>query len=113
MTLIFFIIRSKINQKNPTLSLLHISSFQFYIINDACNIMLFYRKSDVHFCLMGLDYIRNLPESVEYCICLKDYLDGAARIQHLTTLEVVIDANVKTTLHNEEVELGISTPNED
>ena len=53
------------------------------------------------------------PESVECCICLKDYLDGAARIQHLTTLEDAIDADVETTLHNEEVELGISPPNED
>jgi len=52
-------------------------------------------------------------ESVECCICLKDYLDGAARTQHHTTLEDAIDANVETTLQNEEIELGISPANED
>ncbi|KAJ9536416.1 hypothetical protein OSB04_un000408 [Centaurea solstitialis] len=49
------------------------------------------------------------PESVEMCICLKDCLDVAAQIQHLTTLEDAIDADVEATIHNEEVELGIST----
>ena len=53
------------------------------------------------------------PESVECCICLKDYLDGPARIRHLTTLEDAIDADVETTLHNEDFELGISPPSED
>ena len=48
------------------------------------------------------------PESVECCICLKDYLDRAARIQHLTTLEDAIDVNEETTIHNEDVELEIS-----
>ncbi|KAE8696646.1 U-box domain-containing protein 7 [Hibiscus syriacus] len=53
------------------------------------------------------------PESVEICICLKDYLDGAARKQHITTLEDAIDADLEANLHIEEVELGISTPNEE
>ncbi|KAE8717338.1 Detected protein of unknown function [Hibiscus syriacus] len=48
------------------------------------------------------------PESVEVCICLKDYLDGAARKQHITTLEDAIDADLEANLHIEEVELGIS-----
>ncbi|KAE8729565.1 GEM-like protein 7 [Hibiscus syriacus] len=46
------------------------------------------------------------PESVEVCICLKDYLDGAARKQHITTLEDAIDADLEANLHIEEVELG-------
>ncbi|KAE8696504.1 putative Gamma-interferon-inducible lysosomal thiol reductase precursor [Hibiscus syriacus] len=53
------------------------------------------------------------PESVEVCICLKDYLDGAARKQHITTLEDAIDADLEANLHIEEVELGISPPNEE
>ena len=47
------------------------------------------------------------------CICLKDYLDGAARKQHMTSLEDALDGYVEATIHNEEVELGISSPNED
>ena len=31
----------------------------------------------------------------------------------MTSLEDAIDADVETTIHNEEVELGISSPNED
>ncbi|KAJ9538400.1 hypothetical protein OSB04_031133 [Centaurea solstitialis] len=38
-----------------------------------------------------------------------DCLDGAVRMQHLTTLEDAIDVDAKATVHNEEVELGIST----
>ncbi|KAJ9565291.1 hypothetical protein OSB04_001257 [Centaurea solstitialis] len=53
------------------------------------------------------------PESVECCICLKDYLDGVAQMQHVTTLEDAINANLETSLENEEIELGISPPNED
>ena len=53
------------------------------------------------------------PESVEMCICLKDYLDGAARKQHMTSQEDALDGDVKAIIHNEEVELGISSPNED
>ncbi|KAE8713898.1 cationic amino acid transporter 8, vacuolar-like [Hibiscus syriacus] len=53
------------------------------------------------------------PESVEVCICLKDYLDGATRKQHITTLEDSIDVDLEANLHIEEVELGISPPNEE
>ena len=51
--------------------------------------------------------------SLEMCICLKDYFDGAARKQHMTSLEDALDGEVETTIHNEEVELGISSPNDD
>ena len=53
------------------------------------------------------------PESVKMCICLKDYLDGAARKQHMTSLEDALDGDVEITIHIEEVELGISSPNVD
>ena len=53
------------------------------------------------------------PESVECCICLKDYLDGAAQKQHMTSLEDALDDDMETTIHNEEVELEISSPNKD
>ena len=43
----------------------------------------------------------------------KDYLDGAARKQHMTSLKDALDGEVETTIHNEEVELGISSPNDD
>ena len=52
------------------------------------------------------------PKSVECCICLKDYLDGVVRQQHLTTLEEPMDADYETNLYMEEVELGISPPPE-
>ncbi|KAF5814329.1 putative HAT dimerization domain, ribonuclease H-like superfamily [Helianthus annuus] len=51
------------------------------------------------------------PESVEMCICLKDYLDAAERIQHVESLE---DENgVETDIHEEEVEMGMSSPLEE
>ncbi|KAJ9542175.1 hypothetical protein OSB04_028681 [Centaurea solstitialis] len=43
----------------------------------------------------------------------RDYLDGVARRQNETTLEDAIDINLETSLHNEEIELGLSSPNED
>ncbi|KAE8724796.1 auxin-induced protein 5NG4-like [Hibiscus syriacus] len=43
----------------------------------------------------------------------KGLLDGAARKQHITTLEDAIDADLEANLHIEEVELGISPPNEE
>ena len=51
-------------------------------------------------------------ESVECCIYLKDYLDGAVCQQHLTTLEEPMDADYETNLYMEDVELGISPPSE-
>ena len=53
------------------------------------------------------------PESVEMCICLKDYLDGPARKQHTTSLEDALDGDVETTINNEQVELGIISPKDD
>ena len=52
-------------------------------------------------------------ELVEVCISLKDYLDGAARKHHITSLEDAIVADLETNIDNEEVGLGISPPNED
>ncbi|GKE82241.1 hypothetical protein Tco_1552241 [Tanacetum coccineum] len=54
---------------------------------------------------------RLTPESVEVCICLKDYLDGVHRVQHETSLEGPILEDVEETIAREEVELGISPPN--
>ncbi|GJW68092.1 hypothetical protein Tco_0122516 [Tanacetum coccineum] len=51
------------------------------------------------------------PESVEVCVCLKDYLDGVDRVQHETSLEGPILEDVEETIAREEVELGISPPN--
>ncbi|KAJ0561077.1 putative HAT dimerization domain, ribonuclease H-like superfamily [Helianthus annuus] len=51
------------------------------------------------------------PESVEMCIYLKDYLDAAERIQHVESLE---DENgVEMDIHEEEVEMGMSSPLEE
>ncbi|GJX07974.1 zinc finger BED domain-containing protein RICESLEEPER 2 [Tanacetum coccineum] len=54
---------------------------------------------------------RLTPESVEVCVCLKDYLDGVDRVQHETSLEGPILEDVEETIAREEVELGISPPN--
>ncbi|GKD27398.1 hypothetical protein Tco_1233612 [Tanacetum coccineum] len=53
----------------------------------------------------------NLLESVEVCVCLKDYLDGVDRVQHETSLEGLILEDVEETIAREEVDLGISPPN--
>lgn len=50
------------------------------------------------------------PESVECCICLKDYLDGVERRQHVESLEDAIDVDMENNLVEDEVESGISTP---
>ncbi|GJY52413.1 ribonuclease H-like domain-containing protein [Tanacetum coccineum] len=52
---------------------------------------------------------RLTPESVEVCVCLKDYLDGVDRVQHETSLEGPILEDVEETIAREEV--GISPPN--
>ncbi|GKG16204.1 hypothetical protein Tco_0358527, partial [Tanacetum coccineum] len=54
---------------------------------------------------------RLTPESVEICVCLKDYLDGVDRVQHETSLEGPILEYVEETIAREEVDLGISPPN--
>ncbi|GJX02564.1 zinc finger BED domain-containing protein RICESLEEPER 2 [Tanacetum coccineum] len=54
---------------------------------------------------------RLTPESVEVCVCLKDYLDGVDRVQHETSLEGPILEDVEETIAREEVDLGISPPN--
>ncbi|KAJ9547064.1 hypothetical protein OSB04_019607 [Centaurea solstitialis] len=56
-------------------------------------------------------------ESVACCVCLKDYLDGAVRQQHMTTLEepFIIDGGVEfeTIIHAVEVEEHLSPPDDD
>ncbi|GJY55904.1 RNA-directed DNA polymerase, eukaryota [Tanacetum coccineum] len=54
---------------------------------------------------------RLTPESVEVCVCLKDYLDGLDRVQHETSLEGPILEDVEETIAREEVDLGISPLN--
>ncbi|GKD39441.1 ribonuclease H-like domain-containing protein, partial [Tanacetum coccineum] len=54
---------------------------------------------------------RLTPESVEVCVCLKDYLDGVDRVQHETSLEGPILEEVEETIAREKVDLGISLPN--
>lgn len=52
---------------------------------------------------------RLTPESVECCICLKDYLDSIDRIQHTTSLEMEIEV-VEANLEENEMDMGLSTP---
>ena len=48
-------------------------------------------------------------ESVEVCVCLKDYLDGVDRIQHESSLEgPILDKDVEEGIIREEEEAGIS-----
>ncbi|KAK1427878.1 hypothetical protein QVD17_16582 [Tagetes erecta] len=56
--------------------------------------------------VISLRRTRLSPEAVEMCICLKDHLDAVDRIQHLTSLEDVIEPESK--IHDEEVEEGLS-----
>ena len=49
------------------------------------------------------------PESVECCICLKDYLDSVDKIQHTTSLETEIET-VEENLEENEISMGLSTP---
>ncbi|KAJ9555220.1 hypothetical protein OSB04_009834 [Centaurea solstitialis] len=56
---------------------------------------------------------RPTTESVECCICLKDFLDEAVRQQHMTSLDESFCGDVKTIIHNEEVDEGISPPSDD
>ena len=49
------------------------------------------------------------PLSVEVCLCLKDYLDGVERVQHISLLEGE-SLRVEQEIHDEEITMGISTP---
>ncbi|KAJ9551028.1 hypothetical protein OSB04_015073 [Centaurea solstitialis] len=53
---------------------------------------------------------RLTAESIECCICLKDFLDGTLRQQHMTTLEEPFYCDVEEFIHTEEVEEGLSPP---
>ena len=48
--------------------------------------------------------------SVEMCICLKDHLDAAERIQHISSLEESAPFELETRLHEEEVASGVADP---
>ena len=50
------------------------------------------------------------PTSVEMCICLKDHLDAAERIQHVTTLEEPALFEIEKRIHEEEVTAGEAEP---
>lgn len=49
-------------------------------------------------------------ESMEVCVCLKDYLDDVERIQNCVSLEGPLLPPVEEYIHEEEVAMGISPP---
>ena len=53
---------------------------------------------------------RLTPTSVEMCICLKDHLDAADRIQHVTTLEESAPFELEKRIHEKEVTTGEAEP---
>ena len=58
--------------------------------------------------VLSIRRTRLTPTSVETCICLKNYLDAAECIQHLTTLEDEIA--VEKPIHTYEVSKGRAEP---
>ena len=58
--------------------------------------------------VLSMRRTRLTPSSVETCICLKDYLDAAQRIQHETTLED--EVAIEEPIHNYEVSRGRAEP---
>ena len=52
------------------------------------------------------------PMLMEMCICLKDHLDSAERIQHLTSFEEPAPFELETRLHEEEVASGVGEDEE-
>ena len=59
--------------------------------------------------VLSIRRMRLTPTSVETCICLKDYLDAAEHIQHLTTLED--EVAVEEPIHTYEVSKERAEPN--
>ena len=51
-----------------------------------------------------------IPTSVEMCICLKDHIDAAERIQRVTTLEEPAPFEMEKRIHEEEVTAGEAEP---
>ncbi|KAJ0742588.1 putative HAT dimerization domain, ribonuclease H-like superfamily [Helianthus annuus] len=58
--------------------------------------------------VLSIRRTRLTPEAMEMCICLKDYLDGVERIQHVSNLEGELD--VEEQLHEVEVYQGRAQP---
>ena len=50
------------------------------------------------------------PTLVEMCICLKNHLDAAERIQHVTTLEELAPFEMEKRIYAEEVTAGEAKP---
>jgi len=51
---------------------------------------------------------RLTPTSLETCVCLKDYLDAAERVQDVTSLEDQL--SIEEPIHAYEVATGKATP---
>ncbi|GJY51250.1 zinc finger BED domain-containing protein RICESLEEPER 2-like protein [Tanacetum coccineum] len=49
------------------------------------------------------------PTSVEFCICLKDHLDGIERTQHISPLEGELNG-LEEQIHDEEIAAGVAEP---
>ncbi|KAI3813486.1 hypothetical protein L1987_18211 [Smallanthus sonchifolius] len=58
--------------------------------------------------VLSIRRTRLTPESMDMCICLKDHLDAAERVQHVAKLEGELD--VEQEIHEFEVEHGAATP---
>ncbi|GKD43332.1 zinc finger BED domain-containing protein RICESLEEPER 2, partial [Tanacetum coccineum] len=56
--------------------------------------------------VLSIRKTRLTPTSLEMCICLKDHLDAAERIQHISSLEDGLD--YEEQLHDVEVETGLT-----
>ncbi|GKD46376.1 hypothetical protein Tco_1271021 [Tanacetum coccineum] len=54
--------------------------------------------------VLSIRRTRFTPTSLEMCICLKDHLDAAGRIQHISSLEDGLE--YEEQLHGVEVETG-------
>ncbi|KAI3804575.1 hypothetical protein L1987_26225 [Smallanthus sonchifolius] len=58
--------------------------------------------------VLSIRRTRLTPESMEMCICLKDHLDAAERVQHVAKLEGELD--IEQEIHEFEVEQGAANP---
>ncbi|GKA14610.1 zinc finger BED domain-containing protein RICESLEEPER 2 [Tanacetum coccineum] len=75
---------------------------------DLLNVQAFMVASESAFSTSGrvlsIRRTRLTPTSLEMCICLKDHLDAAKRIQHISSLEGELE--YEEQLHGVEVETG-------
>ncbi|GJY63574.1 hypothetical protein Tco_0465034 [Tanacetum coccineum] len=63
-------------------------------------------KGNLTFPVLSIRRIRLTPASLEMYICLKDHLDAAERIQHISSLEGELD--IEQELYDIEVEAGFA-----